>query len=75
MNLYGPPLNIPETRNLKVLTKRAATLGLTSRTDYLNQYLNFPQHASTYRGRVLVSERIVERAPKTHEKDKVWSEK
>lgn len=71
MNLYGPPLCIPETRNLKVLTKRAATLGLTSQTDYLNQYLNFPHHASTYRGRVLVSERIVEKAPKTHEKDKV----
>lgn len=71
VNLYGPPLSIPETRNLKVLTKRAATLGLVSQTDYLNQYLNFPQHASTYRGRVLVSERIVERAPRAHEKDKV----
>lgn len=71
MNIYGPPLNIPETRNLKVLTKRAATLGLVSQTDYLNQYLNFPDKASTYRGRVLVMQRIVENAPKAHEKDKV----
>lgn len=74
VNLYGPPLSIPETRNLKVLTKRAVTLGLTSQTDYLNQYLNFPHHASTYRGRVLVTERIVHRAPKSHEKDKVGHE-
>ncbi len=71
MNLYGPPLKIPETSSLKNIGRTAATLGLVSRTDYLNQYLNFPQHASTYRGRVLVTERIASKAPKSHEKDKV----
>lgn len=71
MNLYGPPLNLPETRGLKRLTKKAATLGLLEDMDYLTQYNNFPQHASTYRGRVLVKERVVDNAPKAHEKDKV----
>ncbi|CBN78812.1 conserved unknown protein [Ectocarpus siliculosus] len=76
VNLYGPPLHIPETRNLKVLTRRAATLGLGAQTDHLHQYLNFPDKASTYRGRVLVMERIVPHAPKAHEKDKVaWRRK
>lgn len=71
VNLYGPPLHIPETRGLKELTKRAATLGQTQETDYLYQYKNFPQHASTYRGRVMIVERIVDTLPKKREKETV----
>ncbi|CAN0415898.1 unnamed protein product, partial [Ascophyllum nodosum] len=56
VNLYGPPLYVPRTRGLKELTNKAATLGYTDKVDYLQQYQNFPQHASTYRGRVMVVE-------------------
>ena len=72
VNLYGPPLYVPETRGFKELTKKAATLGYTDKVDYLQQYQNFPQHASTYRGRVMVVERIADSLPGKHEnKNKV----
>ena len=63
VNLYGPPLCVPGTRRLKELTNKAATLGYTDKVDYLQQYQNFPQHASTYRGRVMVMERITDSLP------------
>lgn len=71
VNLYGPPLHVPETRAIAQLTKKAATLGYNHDPDHLDQYQNFPQKASTYRGRLLVSEKVVEKAPKGHEKDRV----
>ncbi|CAM9557262.1 unnamed protein product, partial [Choristocarpus tenellus] len=75
VNLYGPPLSVSETNNqLRNLGKRAVALGET--TDHMNLYQNFPELASTYRGRVLTAERIVAKLPKGHEKNKVaWNRK
>ncbi|CAN0111503.1 unnamed protein product [Ascophyllum nodosum] len=75
VNLYGPPLYVPETRGLKELTKKAATLGYTDEVNYLQQYQNFPQHASTYRGRVMVVERIADSLPKRRENKSAWRRK
>lgn len=69
VNLYGPPVGLPESENLRRLGVRAAKLGAGK--DYLQQYLNFPNLASTYRGRVLVANRVVDQPPAQHLKDKV----
>lgn len=73
VNLYGAPLRIPEDQVIRQVTKRAATLGYSPKIDYRHQYDNFPQHASTYRGRVMIAEKIVDVLPQKHKKERVSS--
>lgn len=72
VNLYGPPLQSPETLDsVKQIGRRVGSI--YAGTNHTQSYLNCPHMASTYRGRVLVADRVEDHPPPKHLKDKVNS--